>query len=66
VRQGGAVVRLTANPAEISVTEIPEWRIVDDATWFAVNAKFTTREPGERSKRAARGNPVRALAPPRR
>jgi hypothetical protein len=34
-----------ADPREVIETEIPEWRIVDDATWFAVNARFTTREP---------------------
>ena len=53
VRQGGGTVRLKADPTEIIVVEIPEWRIVDDATWFAVNAKFTTREAIARSGRPA-------------
>lgn len=26
-------------------TEIAEWRVVDDATWFAVQERFTTRGP---------------------
>ena len=26
-------------------TEIAEWRIVDDATWFAVQERVTTRGP---------------------
>jgi hypothetical protein len=35
-RQGRGAVRVTADPSEVMVVEIPEWRIVDDATWFAV------------------------------
>jgi hypothetical protein len=27
---------------------MPEWRIVDDAIWFAVNERFTTRGPTAR------------------
>lgn len=45
LRQHGASCRVKADPREVLETEIPEWRIVDDATWFAVNARFTTREP---------------------
>ena len=44
VRQHGARCRVKADPREVIETEILEWRIVDDATWFAVNARFTTRE----------------------
>jgi hypothetical protein len=36
---------VTADPREVIETEIPEWRIVDDATWVAVNERFTTRGP---------------------
>jgi DNA invertase Pin-like site-specific DNA recombinase len=43
VRQGGGTIRVKADPTEMLTVEIPEWRIVDDATWFEVNAKFTTR-----------------------
>ncbi len=51
VRQAGGIFRVKADPTEVIVLEIPEWRIVDDATWFAVNAKFTTREANARSGR---------------
>ena len=44
VRQHGTGCRVKADPREVIETEIPEWRIVDDGTWFAVNARFTTRE----------------------
>jgi site-specific DNA recombinase len=54
VRQGGVIVRVKADPAEVIITEIPEWRIVDDATWFAVNERFSTRDPRSLSRRAAR------------
>ncbi len=45
VRQGGGSLRVKADPSEVLVIDLPEWRIVDDATWFAVNERFTTREP---------------------
>ena len=45
VRQGGGSLRVKADPSEVLVIELPEWRIVDDATWFAVNERFTSREP---------------------
>lgn len=51
VRQAGGTLRVKADPTEVIVVEIPEWRIVDDATWFAVNAKFTTRDANARSGR---------------
>jgi len=47
LRQGGTVCRVKADPREVIETEIPEWRIVDDAIWFAVNERFTTRGPRE-------------------
>jgi site-specific DNA recombinase len=53
VRQGGGTVRVKAEPQEMMTVDVPEWRIVDDATWFAVNAKFTSREPHVRSGRPA-------------
>lgn len=60
VRQGGGSVRVKADPAEIITTDVPEWRIVDDATWFAVNAKFTTRGPSPR--RPASKYPLTGIA----
>lgn len=44
LRQGGAICRVNADPREVIETEIPEWRIIDDATWFAVHERFTTRD----------------------
>lgn len=43
LRQGGGTIRVKADPNEMITVEIPEWRIVDDATWLAVNERFTTR-----------------------
>jgi site-specific DNA recombinase len=45
LRQGGTVCRVKADPREVIETEIPDWRIVDDATWFAVHERFTMRGP---------------------
>src|SRR5690242_6303403 len=45
LRQGGTVCRVKADPREVIETEIPEWRIVDDVTWFAVQQRFTERGP---------------------
>jgi hypothetical protein len=45
LRQGGTACRVKADPREVIETEIPEWRIVDDATWFAVHEQFATRDP---------------------
>ena len=45
LRQGGTICRIKADPRDVIETEIPEWRIVDDATWFAVQERFTTRDP---------------------
>jgi site-specific DNA recombinase len=45
LRQSGAVCRVKADPRDVIETEIPEWRIVDDGTWFAAHARFTTRAP---------------------
>jgi DNA invertase Pin-like site-specific DNA recombinase len=54
IRQAGGVIRVKADPTEMITVEIPEWRIVDDATWFAVNAKFTARGPYEHGRRSAK------------
>lgn len=45
LRQAGTVCRVKADPREVIETEIPEWRIVDDTTWFAVHEQFATRGP---------------------
>jgi site-specific DNA recombinase len=48
LRQGGTVCRVKADPREVIETEVPDWRIVDDATWFAVHERFTTRGPNSK------------------
>lgn len=45
VRHGGGSVRVKAEPHETIVTEIAEWRIVDDDLWLAVQERFTSRGP---------------------
>ncbi len=52
VRQGGASVRMKADPHEMITMEIPEWRIVEDDIWFAVQERFSSRGP-----RASIGRP---------
>jgi DNA invertase Pin-like site-specific DNA recombinase len=49
LRQGSGVVRVKAEPHELVTVECPEWRIVDDETWFAVQSRFATRGPQPRS-----------------
>ncbi|MBX3156783.1 MAG: recombinase family protein [Deltaproteobacteria bacterium] len=52
VRQGGATIRAKADPHEVLTVEVPEWRVVDDETWFAVQERFGSKGP-----RAAIGRP---------
>jgi hypothetical protein len=54
VRQGGTATRVKSDPGELVMTEIPEWRIVDDTTWFAVNERFSVRGPREVGRAPAR------------
>ena len=62
VRQGGGSIRVKADPSEVLVMEIPEWRIVDDATWFTVNERFTTREPPAGGRAPRTKYPLSGLA----
>ncbi len=55
LRRGGRVVRVKADPSEVIAVDIPEWRIVDDETWFAVQERFAARKPmGSRGRPAAK------------
>ncbi len=56
------MVRVKADPTEVLITDVPEWRIVDDATWFAVNERFTTRGPSPRSGRPLGKYPLSGIA----
>ncbi len=53
-REGGST--------EVIITDVPEWRIVDDATWFAVNERFTTRGPSARTGRPTGKYPLSGIA----
>ena len=41
VRHASGSMRVKAEPKDIIMIDLPEWRIVDDATWFAVAERFT-------------------------
>jgi hypothetical protein len=45
VRHGGAPIHMKADPQDTIVTELPEWRIVDEDVWLAVQERFTSRGP---------------------
>ncbi len=48
VRTSGVVARVKADPSEMIAVEVPEWRIVNDAT-FAVGARFSVNQTTEPS-----------------
>ena len=56
------MVRVKADPQEIITIDLPEWRIVDDATWFAVAERFTTRGPCLRAGRPTGKYPLTGIA----
>jgi hypothetical protein len=43
VRRGARRIAVEAPPEDIIALDVPEWRIVDDATWFAVQELFQKR-----------------------
>ncbi len=51
VRRAGSVHRVKADPAEVLMVDLPEWRIVDDNLWFAVQERFEKRTTGPRPDR---------------
>ena len=62
VRRGGSSVRVKADPHEILEVEVPEWRIVDDALWFAVQERFGTRAQRKRRSSKAAKYPLTGIA----
>ena len=62
VRHDGGSMRVKAEPKDIIMIDLPEWRIVDDATWFAVAERFTTRGPSPRTGRPAAKYPLSGIA----
>lgn len=62
LRRGGSVQRVKADPTEILMVEIPEWRIVEDDVWLAVQERFLKQGSTEDSPRPTRAQPTHALA----
>jgi site-specific DNA recombinase len=54
VRSGGGVNYVKADAKDVMTAEVPEWRIVDDATWFAVAEMFTKRGPNSSPRKSAK------------
>lgn len=53
VRRGGKRVAVAAAAEDIITIDLPEWRIVGDALWFAVHEKFAERVRGARDRGSA-------------
>jgi len=63
VRRRGKLVRIEADPSEVLTIEMPEWRIVSDDTWLAVQKRFNDnkrRAPVRRHTKA--GGPASKYA----
>jgi len=43
VRKGGKRKAFRADPAQVIAVDVPEWRIIDEATWFATRELLKTR-----------------------
>lgn len=54
VRGPGGISHVKADPRDVITVEIPEWRIVDDELWFAVQERFQSRGSAPRVKNAAK------------
>ena len=63
LRRNGKNIRQKADPSEVLTIDIPEWRIVDDDTWFAVAEMFDERAR-ERKERRAAGKPAPTVKQP--
>jgi site-specific DNA recombinase len=51
VRRRGKLTRIQADPSEIITVEMPEWRIVTDELWSAVQERFASRRTGTQPTR---------------
>jgi site-specific DNA recombinase len=43
IKRGGKRIAVAADPKDILRVEVPEWRIVDEVTWCAVQSELETR-----------------------
>ncbi len=59
VRRAGVVSRVDAEPTEVITIELPEWRIIDDATWTKAQEGFSSSGP--RTQSHTTGAPKHAL-----
>ncbi len=60
IKRGGKRIAQVADPAQVMRVPVPEWRIIEDATWEAVHAELPKRGPrtyhtGRGSKHALAG-----------
>jgi site-specific DNA recombinase len=60
IKRGGKRIAQVADPAQVMRVPVPDWRIIDDATWEAVQAEIPNRAPrtyqvGRGSKHALAG-----------
>ena len=73
LRRKGKTIREKCDPSEVISIDIPEWRIIDDDTWLAVQeifderkrtrqAKATTDKPVAKVQRPAAKYPLTGLA----
>jgi site-specific DNA recombinase len=46
IKRGGKRIAVAADPKDILRVEVPEWRIVDEVTWCAVQSELETRAHG--------------------
>ncbi len=62
LRRAGSVQRVTADPTEILMIDIPEWRIVEDDVWLAAQERFVKQAPAKDGPRRTRMQPSYPLA----
>ena len=62
LRRAGSVQRVTADPTEILMIDIPEWRIVEDDVWLAAQERFVKQAPAKDGPRRTRMEPSYPLA----
>ncbi len=53
-RRGGGRVATQADPSEVMQIEKPDWRIIDDITWFRVQDEIRSRAPKPSEKSTGR------------
>lgn len=62
VRRNGVVERVKADPQDVLMIEVPEWQIIDDATWSAVQERFAERAGKGRGKHSKARYPLSGIA----